>query len=261
MKKLTCAILALAMLCGAALAEGPLSVTIDDLLEETTGTWVSGDGIPADSGFFIEVLEEEQLREVLADEEELLHIWETEIEKLAEKRLTEQADYGEYFEQLVNSEGESVTLQELIDALPGAEGAQELGWTEPHVYEFWPIVAGGYDMDYGDVTADMLFATPYEPGQQVLVLIGLVSVSGDYTQEDTVEESPLTQFHKWYSEEVIWVAFPGEGVEREVDGKDEPVVCIEVTFTPEMVEVIQDEPTLVAIVSDEMPEEEENGAQ
>ena len=286
MKKIICIILVLMLVCASALAETAASATdvlkvssrtLEDLLNKHRGTWVSGN-FPEGSGFFIKVLDEEMMLEDLEAYQVIKNVWETELLKLTEM-LADGSEVDEFFIPLMDPEGEIVTLEELLAKLIG-NVEEEFQWTGKFVYEFWPIIAGGYQIEYGEVTTDILFPTPYEKDQKVLVLIGIVDVHDDYAEEETEESAEEPQiveantednfyeqalqaysemYSKWYDQDVDWVAFEGIGVERYVEGFEEPIVCIQVTFTPEMVQIIQNEDTLVAVISDEMDIPEEVG--
>ena len=80
-------------------------------------------------------------------------------------------------------------------------------------------------MEYGAVTATMVFSTPYEEGQQVAVLVGIVTENADGTQS------------------VAWQVFDGVGTSV-AEGSG-----IEVTFTPEILEQVQNGTALMAVVS------------
>ena len=99
-----------------------------------------------------------------------------------------------------------------------------------NVFEFCPINAGGFRKDCGKVTATMLFSTPYEEGEKVLVLIGLVTVLEDNTQE------------------VVWQAFEGVGIGVH-ETEEETYGGIRVELTQEIVVAIQESMALMAIVS------------
>ena len=80
------------------------------------------------------------------------------------------------------------------------------------------------------VTATMLFPTPYEKGEKVDVLIGIVTLLGDdaYT--------------------VDWQAFKGVGMDF-VTMQEETHGSIRSVFTPEIVWAIENGIALLAVVS------------
>lgn len=215
MKKLICMVLAMLMVCGVALAvESPS-------LDGMTGSKVEVENPDADlTGFYVEPLNEFSVRYGLPEYELLAKIGDVQLEKLmACEKVT---DY--FGNVIVASTGEVRALIDLFDGV------------EPLIYEFAPIIAGGYHVDFGHVTATLLFATPYEPGQEVAVLIGVVEDEG-YTIEDDLEDMTIT----WYAYRGLCVSVP------EVEGGE----GIEVVFEPEMMEVLQTKDTLVAIASEE----------
>jgi len=119
-----------------------------------------------------------------------------------------------YFKDAVDPQGIP------FDAAAALE-AQEL-----YCYEFVPVIAGNYTDEMGVVTARFLFPTPYEKGEQVVVMIGLVSVD---------EEGMQT---------VRWIAQPGVVVEAADQG-----ICIETVLTPDTVIGIQEGVALLAVLS------------
>ena len=117
---------------------------------------------------------------------------------------------AEYFGTVTDSEGNEINLTEIL-------GADAL-----NVYEFLPLVVDGYDPAYGNVTATMEFSTPYEEGERVVVLVGLVTVAEDGT------------------EAMAWTALPGLGTSNG---------GIEVEFTPEIMVQIQEGTAMMTVVS------------
>lgn len=205
MKKIVCILVAL-MLClsAVAFAESVPSKKVDDLTKVT----VTGVNLPADSGFF--------LRLIVDNEEEYQHLVEIcqkEIEKLA---LSESII--DYFGVVKN------TNEDVVDMVTQLE-SETL-----NVYEVWPVIAGGYEEDYGAVTVEMLFSTPYEKNEKVLVLIGLVTENQDNTQN------------------VEWVAYDGFGMDLENAGT-EGWGGIQAELDPEIILAIQNGTALLAIVS------------
>lgn len=198
MKKLACLLLAL-LLCltfVAALAESTPSKTTADL----TRVEVTAENLPADSGFFIRIVNEDE-----TEYQKRLDICKAEVSKLAAAGSAEA-----YF-------GKDVDLKALVAA------------DQLNVFEFKPVIAGGYNAAYSKVTATMLFSTPCEAGQKVAVLIGLVT---ENTDGSTI---------------VDWKAIEGIGVAAE---QVEAAGSIQVDLNAETVLAIQNGIALLAIVSD-----------
>lgn len=194
MKKLVCLVLALIMtIAPMALAESTPSKTTGDL----TQIEVVVENTPADSGFFMApVVEADPVYQ------EKVEICQKEIVKLAESAKVE-----EYFSVVVDNQGNAVSLSEVL-------GTETL-----NVYEFCPIVAEQFEESYGTVKATLSFATPYEKGEKVVVLIGVVSV----------EDAPI-----------VWTAFDGDVVEQG---------CVQAEFDAATVLAIQEGNALMAIAS------------
>lgn len=210
MKKLICLVLA-AILCmttlGALAEEATPSKTTGDLTHFT----VTAENQPEDGNLFLRPVIDEESEEY----QERLTICEKEIEKLAASESPEK-----YFGNVVNMtdmSGNIVTLKDLMEE------------NELNVFEFCPLIAGGFQEECGKVTAEMLFSTPYEEGERVLVMIGLVTVQEDGTQ--TVE----------------WRAF--EGIGLSADGATEYAGRIQVELDAETVLAIQEGIALLAIIS------------
>ena len=198
MKKLACMLLAL-LLCltsVAALAEYTPSKKAADL----TKVEVTAENLPADSGFFSRIVTEDE-----TEYQKQLSICEAEVAKLAASDSIEA-----YF-------GANVDLKALVAA------------DQLNVFEFKPIVIGGYEAAYGKVTAKLLFSTPYEAGEKVAVMIGLV------TENENGETT------------VAWKAFEGVGIAAE---QVEAMGGIEVELDAETVLAIENGVALLAVVSD-----------
>ena len=112
--------------------------------------------------------------------------------------------------------GEELDLKSIV-------GADEL-----NVFEYVPIIAGGYDIAYGTVTTKIWLATPYEVDEKVAVMIGMVTENADGTNT------------------VSWKAFEGVGIAPE---SEEAVAGIQTELDPETVLAIQEGVALLAIVS------------
>ena len=198
MKKFACMMLVL-LLCltsVAALAEYTPSKKAADL----TKVEVTAENLPANSGFFIRIVNEDE-----AEYRKQLDICKEEVTKLAAASSVDT-----YF-------GTDVDLKAIV-------AAKQL-----NVFEFKPVIAGGSDAAYGKVTAKMLFSTPYEVGEKVAVLIGLVTENaGGSTVVD-------------------WKAFEGVGVAAD---QVEAAGSIQVEMDAETVLAIQNGIALLAVVSD-----------
>ena len=178
MKKIVSLLVAL-LLClfSVAFAESVPSKTTGDL----TQFEVAAENMPADSGFFI--------RPVVEDEEAYQHhveICQNEINALIQAESVE-----EFFGEVKNASGEVVDIAALL-------GSETL-----NVHEFCPLMVGEYAEEYGVVNAKMLFSTPYAKGETVVVLIGLVTIDQNGAQN------------------VEWVAYEGVGAEVENAGVEE----------------------------------------
>ena len=205
-----------------------------------------------------------------------------------------------YFGELKDFEGNTIVLPDAIlpeeTADPDAtEAPAEPGATEEpaeaeidrlNIFEFMPIIAVGYEDEFGNVTLKMLFSTPYEKDEKVVAMIGLVDahenideVIAENVDDETDEADVSMQLasDEERAEEiqsVVWTAYEGIGVEipeallaaaqsivaqqteqqgdAELTDEGEPEVelgCIQITLEPEMVKAIQDGIALLAIVS------------
>ncbi len=221
MKKLFCLMIAL-MLCLTSVVvlaqetavgdETSLEAAPSKTAEDMTHIEVEVENTEDDaSGFFI--------RDVQETEEEYqnrLDACAVEIEKMAAAE-----SFEEYFADATDFSGNAVDLDEALEVTE----TEEL-----KVYECLPVIAGGYKEEFGKVHVKMLFPTPYEVGQKVMVMIGFVTINEDGTQT------------------VQWIAYEGYGIESTVDDVTLQG-CIETTLDPEIVEAIETGLALVAIVS------------
>lgn len=198
MKKFICTMLAL-LLCltsVAALAEFTPSKTTNDL----TQIEATAESLPEDASFTIRV--------IAADEEayqEQVAACENELVKLAAAESVET-----YF-------GEEVDLKAMLNA------------DTLNVYEFAPFMAEGFDVSYGNVTAQMLFSTPYEAGQKVVVMIGIVVENEDGTTS------------------IVWKAFEGVGIATD---DVEAAGSIQVELDAETIAAVQNGTAFIAVVSE-----------
>lgn len=205
-----------------------------------------------------------------------------------------------YFGELKDFEGNTIVLPDAIlpeePADPDAtEAPAEPGATEEpaeaeidrlNIFEFMPIIAVGYEDEFGNVTLKMLFSTPYEKDEKVVAMIGLVDahenideVIAENVDDETDEADVSVQLasDEERAEEiqsVAWTAYEGIGVEipesllaaaqsivaqqteqqgdAELTAEGELEVelgCIQITLEPEMVKAIQEGIALLAIVS------------
>lgn len=198
MKKIVSILVALILcLSAVAFAESVPSKTTSDLVQFE----IVADNLPADSGFFIQTVVE-------SDEtsQQSVEICKNEIAKLAQSE-----NVAAYFGEVKNAAGETVDMKELL-------GSDTL-----NVYEFCTLSAGLYEESYGNVSVNMLFSTPYEKDEKVVVLIGLVSENSDGTQS------------------IEWIAYEGVGTGDQGG--------VQVELDSEIILAIQNGTALMAIVS------------
>lgn len=189
MKKLICLVLALVLCMGAVVAMAAPSPTTDDLNETRTNK-------PKTSSLVVKTVD----------------LNSTEYKALVEKCLAElekmkNSSAADYFGMVVDTDGNKISFAELL----GEEGLT--------VCEMMPLVVANYEGTLGDVKVTLQFATPFEKGEEVVILVGLVN-------EQTGEL-------EWY---VL------KGVGTGVNG------AIEVEFTPEMMYAIQNGQALIAVL-------------
>lgn len=123
-----------------------------------------------------------------------------EVEKLAAAESPKA-----YFGTVKDADGKEVDLEAL------------LGTKDLKVLEMQPLVISGYDKATGELPIVLTFATPYEKGAKVVVMIGFVTDNG-----------------------VEWIAVEGVGTDKG---------GIEFKLPAEIAERVQNETTLVAPVS------------
>ena len=140
MKKIACIVLALLLcLSMAAMAESVPSRTTTDL---TTVT-VAAENMPADANFTLTPITEVDPANMTPEMQVRVEACNAEIAK-----LNESGNAVEYFGEVTDANGNAVSLTEL------------LGTDEVNVYEFFPLSAEGFEVEYGAVTATMVFSTP-----------------------------------------------------------------------------------------------------
>lgn len=146
-------ILVLLLLPAMALAEGVPSKLVEDMaVFEVTTEQEAPDETNA---FILPVLQETEVHV------EILAVREQEIQKLAQSVSVE-----EYFGEVKNADGAVMSLADMLDT------------EEVACFEFLPVYAGGFDGEHTDVKLKLQFATPYQPGEKALVLIGFVTENG-----------------------------------------------------------------------------------
>jgi len=218
MKKWFCSVLALALWLMAVAAEAEFvpSKNRGDL----TRFEVTAENQPADQSLFLRPVDARETEDYQAR----LDVCRVEIEKLAASPSIE-AYFGNVMD-MTDGEGRVVPLGELME---------ESGL---NVFEFCPLIAGGFQETCGKVTATMLFATPYEKGERVLVLIGLVTLNEDETQS------------------AEWRAFEGVGLEAD-PSEVAYTGRVRVELDSETVLAVQRGAALLAVVSGQANEPEE----
>ena len=127
---------------------------------------------------------------------------------------------------------QSETIQEQIaELLPEGFDASTL-----MMYEFAPLTAINYDEEYGDVVATMVFATKYRPEQTLVAMVGIVK--GEDEEGNQIVE---------------WTALKAEAVDNE---EDPEMGYVRIYFPQELVPEIENDNAMIAILSDEIVEEE-----
>ena len=180
MKTTVCLVLALLMFASAAVAESP-SKSVADLNRFTVSTEGKG-STNATLGIVVTA----EANGTLLEYAEAVAVCQQEMAK-----LTEAGNMADYFGEVTDVDGNEVDLEEKL----GADADDPLS-----VFEFYPVVASGFKKGCGLVTVSMQFATAYEEGQKVLVLIGLI-------QEEKDDRS------------IAWKAFDGKGVKGGIQVK------------------------------------------
>lgn len=212
MKKLVCLLLALALCISvSAMAETSPSKTTADLMRFD----VIAENQPGDPNLYLIPINEVTVESGLPAHIDHLNILARELAKLSDLGI------DSYFADATDDVGHSVNLRKMMGLDEGAG---------LNVFEFCEVIAGGFERDCGKVTATMLFPTPYEKGEKVDVLIGIVTL---------LENDAYT---------VTWHAFKGVGVGA-VYGM-ETHGSIRAEFTPEIVWEIENGISLLAVISE-----------
>lgn len=188
MKKLICLVLAALLCVGAAAAMAAPSPTTGDLNTTKTNT-------PKTSSLVVKTIALDS-----AEYKALVEKCLAELEKLKNSESS-----AAYFGEVIDSEGNKVSFAELF------------GEDILTVCEMMPIIVENYDESLGDVKITLQFATPFEKGEEVVILIGLINEQTD---------------------EVEWYALKGVGTG--VDG------AVEVVVTRKMMTAIQNGQALIA---------------
>ena len=188
--KRSLAMLLILMLCLASTAMAVPSKSTGDLIIIEATTTNGGDFylrpiLPTDAGY-----------------EARMATCNAEIAKLKDATSVE-----DYFGSVVDKNGNEVDL------------AEALNTDNININEFCGIIAGNYEAAMGDVTLKISFATPYTPGEIVVVLFGIVN-----------------------SNDVEWTAYTGIGQE------DGGIVLVE-GVSPDTVLAVQNGEALMAVAS------------
>ncbi len=125
------------------------------------------------------------------------------------------------------------TIQAAVEILPEAYNVENL-----QMDEFFPLVATGYEEDYGDVEAVFEFLTPYEDDQVLLVMVGIVATDEELAAAgiEVVTEA----------DRIIWVPLQAEAV----DG------MVKITFTQDVMKQMEGHETMMAVLSGDALEAE-----
>ena len=188
MKKLICLVLAALLCVGAVAAMAAPSPTTSDMNTTKTNT-------PKTSSLVVKTIALDS-----AEYKALVEKCLAELEKLKNSESS-----AAYFGEVIDSEGNKVSFAELF------------GEDILTVCEMMPIIVENYDESLGDVKITLQFATPFEKGEEVVILIGLINEQTD---------------------EVEWYALKGVGTG--VDG------AVEVVVTRKMMMAIQNGQALIA---------------
>lgn len=211
MKKIVCVFFALLCLPVFALAESTPSITTADMVTVTMEPDLNP-GLPADAELVVIPVQQEDA--ALAEQYiEYTELCQEEIAKLSENMNQSGTEDA--------TAGVEAYFGEVKDAEGNTVVLGELLSTQAlSVNEFMPLVVENYAPSYGAVTMTFQFKTPYAKDEAVLILIGV--------------QDPVTG-------EVVWTAFEGTGV-----GEDG---AVQVEFTESMMEMLQNNISLLAVVS------------
>lgn len=211
MKKIVCVFFALLCLPVFALAESTPSITTADMVTVTMEPDLNP-GLPADAELVVIPVQQEDA--ALAEQYiEYTELCQEEISKLSENMNQS------------GTEDTTAGVEAYFGEVKDAEGntvvlGELISAQALSVNEFMPLVVENYTPSYGAVTMTFQFKTPYAKDEAVLILIGV--------------QDPVTG-------EIVWTAFEGTGV-----GEDG---AVQVEFTESMMEMIQNNISLLAVVS------------
>ncbi|MBQ7845883.1 MAG: hypothetical protein IJ392_06995 [Clostridia bacterium] len=196
---ITSCLLAFLLCLTAAHAKTIPSVTIGDMTQVDVDV-----ENPQDVGFY--------LRTVAESEVEYAAHWDACRSEIANISAAESLQ--SYFKNAKDVQGLPFEVAAFLDA------------ENLYCHELTPVIAGNYTDELGLVTARFLFPTPYEKGEQVVVMIGLISTDENGAQV------------------VQWIAHPGSAVEAA-----DQSIRIETVLAPETVMDIQKGIALLAVLS------------
>lgn len=211
MKKMVCVLFALMCLPVFVLAESTPSITATDMVTVTLESALNPN-LPADSGLVVLPVQQEDAE--LAEQ----YIEHTELCQEEMAKLSGNMNQS-------GAEDATAGVEAYFGEIKDAEGntvviSELLSAQSLRVNEFMPLVVENYDRSYGAVTMTFQFKTPYAKDEAVVILIGI--------------QDPVTG-------EIVWTAFEGIGV-----GEDG---AVQVEFAESMMEMIQNNISLLAVVS------------
>lgn len=211
MKKIVCMFIALLCLPVFVLAESTPSITATDMVTVTVEPDLNP-SLPTDAELVVLPVQQEDA--ALAEQ----YIEHTELCQEEMAKLSENMNQS-------GTEDATAGVEAYFGEVKDAEGntvvlSEMLSAQALSVNEFMPLVVENYDRSYGAVTMTFQFKTPYAKDEAVVVLIGI--------------QDPVTG-------EIVWTAFEGIGV-----GENG---AVQVEFTESMMEMIQNNISLLAVVS------------
>ena len=211
MKKILCLVLALLCLSAYAMAESVPSKNTSDMVSvEIDAT--SNPDLPVDSGLVVLPCWKKMKRTRSLTRSP---------SRFARRKIAKLAENVAQSEESAEASGVEAYFGEVHDSegnvvvLSEALAAQTLD-----VFEFMPLIVENYEDTYGDVTLTFQFKTPYAEGEELLVLVGIRNSE---------------------TGEIAWTAFEGVGIGEEGS--------VQVVFTPEIMDAIQNNMALLAVVS------------
>ena len=210
-KRIVCMVLVLLCVGVVAMAETVPSKNTADMVTVEIDRNLNPN-IPTDAGFTVLPILEEDPEQAERYAEDIT-LCQDEIAKLAQN-VNQGADIGA-----------SAAVENYFGQVSDAEGnpvrlSEALSAQTLNVHEFMPLTVSHYDSNYGPVVCTFRFKTPYGLDEQVLVLVGIQN-----GQDQTLG----------------WTAFEGVGTGEEG--------AIQVEFTPQIMQDVQDRVALLAVVS------------